>query len=112
VIVKEIKDNYIKPYGLALSVDEFRPNRHMGSKEERIFATLNPRYENKQVWHYKGGNCEILEEELILQNPPHDDIKDCLSSVLGICVAPTSALVQSQKPKWSGLTNNRFGGVN
>lgn len=111
VIVKEIKDNYIRTYGLALSVDEFRPNRHMGSKEERIFATLNPRYENKQVWHYKGGNCEILEEELVLQNPPHDDVKDCLASVLGITVAPTSTLTQNNKPKWNGLTNSRFGGI-
>lgn len=112
VIVKEIKENYIRSLGLALTVDEFRPNRHMGSKEERIFATLNPRYENRQVWHYKGGNCEVLEEELILQNPPHDDIKDCLASVIGICVAPTSSLQQASKPKWTGITNSRFGGIN
>ena len=110
VIVKEIKENYIRPYGLSLSVDEFRPNRHMGSKEERIFATLNPRYENKQVWHYKGGNCEILEEELILQNPPHDDIKDCLASVIGICVAPTNTIKINTAPKWQNI-NSRFGGI-
>lgn len=112
VIVKEIKDNYIRTLGLSLSVDEFRPNRHMGSKEERIIASLSPRYENQQIWHYKGGNCEILEEELVLQNPPHDDIKDCLASVIGICTAPTSHLVQSREPRWKGVTNSRFGGIN
>lgn len=110
VIVKDLKDNYIREYGLSLSVEEHRPNRHMGTKEERMFAALNPRYENSQVWHYKGGNCELLEEELVLQNPPHDDIKDCLASVFEICVPPTNqALLKRVKP-WEGRTN-RFGGI-
>lgn len=111
VIVKDLKDNYIREYGLALSVEEHRPNRHMGTKEERMFAALNPRYENQQVWHYKGGNCEILEEELVLQNPPHDDIKDCLASCFEICVPPTNSHVTSVKKPWEGRTNQRFGGL-
>lgn len=110
IIVKDIKDNYIRTYGLSLSVDEHRPSRHMGTKEERMTATLNPRYENKQMFHYKGGNCEILEEELVLQNPPHDDVKDCLTSCIGICVAPSSSLQQESKPMWQTNTN-RFGGI-
>jgi len=111
VIVKEIKDNYIRQWGLALTVEEHRPNRHMGTKEERMFASLNPKYENHQMWHYKGGNCEILEEELVLQNPAHDDVKDCLASVLGIIVAPTSSLMQSRPKAWEGRTGGRFGGI-
>ena len=58
------------------------------TKEERMNAILEPRYSNSQIWHYRGGNCQILEEELILNHPPHDDVKDCLSQVIGICVAP------------------------
>ncbi len=111
IIVKELKDNYIRSYGLALSVDEHRPSRHMGTKEERMFATLNPRYENQQVWHYKGGNCEILEEELVLQNPAHDDVKDCLTSCIEICIPPTSGLIQWSKRAWEGMVNSRFGGL-
>lgn len=110
-IVKEIKDVYIRQHGLALSVDEHRPNRHMGTKEERMTASLNPRYENQQVWHYKGGNCEILEEELVLQNPPHDDVKDCLASVFEICVAPSAAAMYHKAKSYEGKVNQRFGGI-
>mgnify|MGYP003628829501 FL=1 len=56
-IVQELKDSYIRPYGLALSIDEHSPTRHSGSKEERIGAVLDPRYENLSIWHYQGGNC-------------------------------------------------------
>lgn len=89
VIVEDLKTSYIKPLGLALSIEDFRPTVKLGSKEERIKATLNPRYENLQMWHYQGGNCEVLEEELILERPPHDDIKDSLASAIQIAVAPS-----------------------
>jgi len=82
VIVKDLKDNYIRPHGLSLSVDEFRPTRWIGSKEERIMSVLEPKYSNGQIWHYQGGNIQYLEEELIYQNPAHDDIKDALASAI------------------------------
>ncbi len=111
IIVRDIKENYIKTYGLALSVDEYSPSRMMGSKEERIAATLYPRYENKQIWHYKGGNCQILEEELVQQNPAHDDVKDCLTATIQICVAPTFQSMAVQ-PRFEGMYHKRFGGIN
>src|SRR5262249_8122296 len=40
VIVKGLKDNYIRPLGLSLSVDEFKPSVREGSKEERIMTIL------------------------------------------------------------------------
>lgn len=72
VIVRDLKDK-IKEEGLRLSIDEFRPTRREGTKEERIASALEHRYDNQQIWHYKGGYTEILEEELILAKPPHDD---------------------------------------
>ena len=63
VIAQALKEQ-IRQDVPALVIEELRPNRHLGAKEERIAATLNPRYENQQVWHYPGGNCQILEEEL------------------------------------------------
>jgi hypothetical protein len=109
MIVKDLKENYIRPYGLALSVDENNPSRAKGTKEERIEAALNPRYENLQMWHYRGGNTQLLEDELVKRNPEHDDIKDCLAACVEICVAPAFESV-------SRLTNPiqfhpRFGGV-
>jgi phage terminase large subunit-like protein len=88
VIVKDLKESYIRPLGLSLSIDEYRPSRWQGSKEERILATLEPKYANHQIWHYPGGNCQILEEELIFSNPAHDDVKDALASAVDFATAP------------------------
>jgi hypothetical protein len=112
MIVKELKEGYIKVNGLALSIDEHRPTRSQGSKEERMAAILEPRYDNGSVWHYRGGGCELLEEELILQNPPHDDIKDALSSCIEICVPPVGASSYRRGKKSSSNVVNlsRFGG--
>lgn len=112
VIVKELKEQYLKPNGISLSIDEYRPSRKEGSKEERMASTLEPRYSNLSVWHFRGGNCELLEEELTLQNPPHDDIKDALSSVIGICVPPVTRYAQGNQRHENVLTfNSRFGGI-
>lgn len=110
VIVKDLKDSYIRPYGLALSVDDFRPTAAMGRKEERVYAVLQPRYENLQIWHYRAGNCQILEEELMSRNPPHDDVKDTLASVIETAVPPTAPRSRSDfsRPVYS---NTRFGGI-
>lgn len=103
VIVTSLKNDYIKPHGLALSVDEYNPSRVLGSKEERVDAILHPKYSSGQIWHYRGGNCNVLEEELILAKPVHDDVKDALASCIDVCVAPTGDV--------QGYTafNNRYG---
>lgn len=112
VIVQELKNNYIKPNGIALSIDEHRPNKYQGAKEERLGAILEPRYDNLQVWHYRGGNCHLLEEELMSRNPSHDDIKDALASAIEIAVKPTANLGRKIKDMVSSenLWHSRFGG--
>ena len=114
VIVNDLKENYIKRHGLALVIEEHRPTRHDGNKEERLEASLQPKYANRQVFHYHGGNCQILEEELVLQNPPHDDVKDALASALDIAIAPSLSMSSlSNKNPWDnpGVVHNRFGGI-
>lgn len=110
VIVNDLKQNYIRTHGLALSIEEFRPNRHQGTKEERMDAVLQPRYHNRQVWHYQGGNCQVLEDELVLTNPPHDDVKDCLASSIEACVIPTAGGIRSHNVVEFN-SHSRFGGV-
>ena len=109
-IVNELKDNYIKPNGLYLKVDEFRPSRYQGAKEERIAAILEPRYDNLQVYHYRGGNCQSLEEELVSNNPPHDDIKDALAAAIETSVAPTRVR-RRHDVQADVLYHPRFGGM-
>jgi phage terminase large subunit-like protein len=113
VIVEDLKENYIKRHGLSLAVEHHKPNRHEGTKVERMEAILQPRYANLQVWHYRGGNCELLEEELVKQNPAHDDLKDALASCLEICVAPSfgSTVNTAQQLYQKSFSNSRFGGV-
>ena len=109
MVVNDLKDNYIRPYGLALSIDEHHPM--MKSKEERIESALQSRYANKQMWHFVGGNCELLEEELILQRPPHDDIKDCLAATIEISIAPARTATKKNIVYEQGYYHPRFGGI-
>lgn len=108
VIAERIKDD-IRADGLALAVDKFRPTRTMGTKEERIHNSLAPYYENNSVWHYEGGLCEALEQELIQHNPPNDDIKDALAAAVGIIKVPMAT--QRYRKHTNVVTHGRFGGV-
>jgi len=110
-IVKELKDSYLKPNGIPLSVDEFRPTRSLGDKAQRVGAVLEPKYDNLQVWHYKGGNCQTLEEELVMVHPPHDDIKDALSNAMAISLAPKLRMTQGLGFNKPLPTHSRFGGI-
>lgn len=105
-IVNDLKYSYIIPNGLALSIEEFRP---LKNKQERMQAVLQPRYHNKQMWHYIGGNCQILEDELILSNPPHDDVKDTLSFCIEGCMAP-SPILNKATYNASEMSHPKFGG--
>jgi phage terminase large subunit-like protein len=107
-IVKQLKE-LIKQHGLAISIDEYRPNKNQGNKQERIASILEPRYDNLSMWHYRGGNIQTLEEELSTRNPPHDDIIDALASVVDMAVKPSRAI--RRKTDNVVQFNSRFGGV-
>lgn len=109
IIVNAIKD-YVKKDGLRLSVDEFRPSKSEGSKEERIAAALEHLYDNLQMWHYEGGWIKVLEEELVLARPPHDDVKDALASAVEIAVAPAQSFDKRVKDFLTPQKTSRFGG--
>ncbi len=106
-ITQELRER-IRLSGLAMSIDEFRPTARQGSKEERMSAILNPRYENHQIWHYKGGMCQELEEEVKSAHPKHDDIKDALASCIEIAIPPQNYREQRNRKV---VTHPRFGGV-
>lgn len=112
-IVNDLKNSYIRPMGLSLAVEEYRPSRVQGSKEERILSILEPKYANKQIWHYPGGNCQILEEELIFANPAHDDVKDALASAIDFAQgqAPLNIFRTMKKAAQMFNFHSKFGGV-
>ncbi len=108
-IVESIKD-FVKKDGLRLSVEEFRPSRLEGSKEQRIAAILEPRYDNLDVWHREGGWTQILEDELVQSRPAHDDIKDAFASAMTIAVKPTRRLYNAMQDFTTRVGGSRFGG--
>ena len=107
--VRELRDQYIRSEGLALSVDEYKPTGGEGTKEERVLAALQPRYDNMSIWHYKGGNCMALEEELKQRHPAHDDIKDAFASLVGILHGPSRQAARARTQQLQ--PNSRFGGL-
>jgi phage terminase large subunit-like protein len=110
LIVQQFKD-YMRTQRMMFSIDEYHPPRGM-KKEERILAILEPRYQNGQIYHYKGGNCSILEEELIMTNSEHDDVKDAVASCVEICKAPVSQRRFGKKSSGNVIQfHGRFGGV-
>jgi hypothetical protein len=114
VIVTDLKENYIKPLGISLSVDEYRPSKMQGSKEERILSILEPKYANGQIWHYSGGYIQLLEEELIFANPAHDDIKDALASAIDFAAgkAPINQFYRPDQAMQPRIQfHSRWGGV-
>ena len=109
LIVQQFKD-FMRSQNIVFTIDEYNPPRTM-SKAERIASTLEPRYSNNQIWHYKGGNCQILEEELMMNNPEHDDVKDALAACIEICKAPIMSRTWGKRTGNVIQFNNKFGGV-
>lgn len=110
VIVRDLKDK-MREEGLSLPIDEYRPSRHEGNKHERIAAALEHRYENMQMYHLQGGYTPLLEEELVLANPPHDDLKDSLASAVSMAVKPKERRESEARSSSNVLFNSRFGGL-
>tara|TARA_R110000851_G_scaffold258264_1_gene410705 strand:- start:18842 stop:20440 length:1599 start_codon:yes stop_codon:yes gene_type:complete len=110
-ISESIKD-FVRKDGLRLKVEEFRPTKKEGSKEERIAAVLEHRYEDLDVWHREGGWTPTLEDELIMSRPPHDDIKDALAAAVSIAIKPARSISDTMKDfMTSGKPKTRFGGA-
>lgn len=115
VIVTSLKE-MITEEGLHCKVHAHRPTRGDGDKEERMEAALTPKYETNKIYHYKGGLCAILEEELLLDNPEHDDIKDAFASCLSADYVRKPRRPQNEDEDNTSIMsrlkfNSRFGGA-
>jgi predicted phage terminase large subunit-like protein len=110
-VVKEIK-RVLASEGVTLYIEEVTRTRTEGTKQERIDMTLLPRYEQGMIWHYRGGNCQTLEEELGQARPAHEDISDAFATAVEKLTPPSRILRANdlrQGPRIN--THSRFGGV-
>ena len=105
VIVTALKDKMAEN-SVRLVIEDYRP---FAKKEERVSAVLRPLYEDHKIFHYRGGNCEILEEELKQLKPAHDDVKNALADACSIAVAPKRWGYQKSNNAPKPLS--RFGGI-
>lgn len=110
IICNDLKDR-VRQEGMSLVIDEFRPNKSQGSKEERIAAVLEPRYEQLTILHARGGLTPALEEELLLSRPEHDDLKDALAAVVEIAKRPSARTSRENLNENIIPIHSRFGGV-
>lgn len=106
VIVQYIKDR-VREEGRTIVV-EGKPARN--EKNERIAAILEPRYENNTIWHYRGGEMNQYEEQLILARPAHDDLKDAVSIAVEISKVPRRVRNADNTRGSKIVTHPRFGG--
>ena len=91
-----------------LAVKQHNRTRHEGTKVERMSQWLDPIYANQTIFHPMTGIIDLLEEELLLNNPPHDDLKDTLATALEKSRKPARVNEQSNVVKFKA--NSRFGG--
>jgi len=76
MVIKQIQE-ILRKRNCIFSWDEKHQHKE---KRLRILSTLEPLYAQKIIFHYKGGNCILLENELLDDRPRHDDISDALAS--------------------------------
>ena len=79
------------------------------SKAMRQYAVVNPKYELKSIFHRRDGLTSILEEEIILERPPHDDLVDALGMALEDAKPPMKSK-QYLDADHKVITDARFGG--
>lgn len=109
LVAQEI-ERMARQNGGVLSV-EYKSNAGFGAKSKalRQYAVVNPKYELKSVFHRKDGLFSVLEEELVLERPPHDDLVDAVGMAMEDAKPPVKVRQYLDFDK-KVITDSRFGG--
>jgi hypothetical protein len=94
--------------GIRIPIDLYVPP-NKDAKIVRVNNILEPLYQSGSIYHYRGGHCQIMEEELVSVNPSHDDLKDAWSMCVDLMKTPRTKHRRSNKT--ATLYHPRFGGV-
>ena len=94
--------------GIRIPIDLYIPPNSQG-KFARVNGILEPLYQSGAIYHYRGGNCQVLEDELVSVNPLHDDTKDSWAMCVDLMVKP----LQRRQQQSTNVVrfNKRFGGL-
>lgn len=110
LVEQEVK-KFVRMNGDHITIEGRNKTSHDMKKAERWAITLEPRYNNGDVLHYRGGLITALEEELMLERSKHDDLKDALCTAVEISVPPSKRASTLRDNVVSLRSHNRFGGV-
>jgi predicted phage terminase large subunit-like protein len=107
LVAQDLADR-LTEMGIRIPIDLYIPPNTEG-KFARVNGILEPLYQSGAIYHYRGGNCQVLEDELVSVNPLHDDTKDSWAMCIDLMVKP---LQRRNKPSNNVLQfHSRFGGV-
>lgn len=111
-IVKQQIESLVRQNGDWLEVEGKPHTSHSGKKEERIAQAVEPKYRTGTIFHFKGGYIKMLEEELILNRPAHDDLKDALAMCIEHSKPPgkRASMINKRTGTNNVLPISRFGG--
>ncbi|QDP52431.1 MAG: putative terminase large subunit [Prokaryotic dsDNA virus sp.] len=108
VVATFIQDE-LRRAGHTLVIKHQHKNQKDGSKEERNSQLFEPLYRTKSVYHTKGGFTRLLEEELRLTRPPHDDLKDAVWIAVSNSKRPSKPKFATNKKERNVVNaNSRF----
>lgn len=108
LVAQEVR-RLLRQNGAALVVEGKAATGNEGKKEEKHAAVLIPRIKNGSVFFHKGGLTPVAIEEIVLERPAHDDLKDVLTCAIHNSVAPARPRYEASDNKKIKF-NNRFGG--
>ncbi len=108
LVANEVKLR-LRQNGANLVVEGKAATGNEGKKEEKHNAILVPRVKNGTVYFTKGGLTSVAIEEIVLERPPHDDLKDALTLAISKAVAPARKAYSDDK-QVTIRYNTRFGG--
>lgn len=94
--------------GIRIPIDFYTPPNNE-AKAARINGILEPLYQAGAIYHFRGGDCQTLEDELVSANPINDDTKDAWAMCIDIMERPI--VRRHIKRDNVVLYHPRFGGV-
>ena len=109
LVAQEI-ENHVRRNGGNLSVDKRALNSRAEGKRENWASVLEPRYQSKSIFHFRGGLTPTLEEEVVSAKPRHDDLKDALTAAISISRPPSGRRITNPDGPDRTVVQGRFGG--
>lgn len=107
MVAQDLADR-LQNMGIRIPIDLYVPP-NTEAKAVRVNNILEPLYQSGVVYHYRGGNVQVLEDELVSINPINDDTKDSWAMTIDLMRAPIARQMQSRGNVLQ--YNSKFGGV-